>query len=434
MSTSEETKREIVITGVGVVAPCGIGRDAYWESIKKGQTGIGEADLFEGIPTPGRYAAQVKEFSLTAAKKQYLKAVRKNIKVMCRDIQLGVASAIMALGDSGLEEKPVQRDRLGILYGANLMLSGPDVLFKAIRSCVVEGTDDFQHDLWGGTGLDNLEPLWLLKYLPNMPACHIGIYADARGPNNSLTLEDAAGNLAVGEATRVIRRGQADIMVAGSTGTRLHPVKSTHAMLWDKMAQTPNELYRPFDLNRTGEVVGEGSAAIVLEERSYAEERNANILGYVRGNGSSCVINTKGEPNIRLAIANSIRAALRDASLTPDDIGSINAHGLGKKESDIEEAGAIHDIFGERGASIPVTALKGYIGNSGAGNGSLELVASILGLQEGLIPATLNYETPDPDCNLNIVHGAPLEVSNKVVLNLSVTRIAQASATIVEVV
>ena len=357
---------------------------------------------------------------------------------MCRDIQLGVASAIIALENAHLGDKPEQRNRLGVLYGANLMLSSPDTLHEGVQACTPEqDKHKFEFNRWGQEGLNQVEPLWLLKYLPNMPACHIGIYADAQGPNNSLTLEDAAGNLAMAEAMRIIQRGQSDVMIVGCTGTRLHPTKSMHSVFWFDLAEPtddPTKAYRPFDKNRTGQVSAEASGSFVLEDEQFAKERGADIYGCLLGTGSSCVISKEGKPDNKQAMINAMRGALRNANLKPEDIGSINAHGMGTKASDIEEAEAILEVFGEYGKKIPVTAIKSYIGNSGAGNSAVELAASILGLKEGLVPATLNYETPDPECPLNVVHGAPKEVSNKIVLSLNITQMAQAAAVIVEVV
>jgi 3-oxoacyl-[acyl-carrier-protein] synthase II len=302
---------------------------------------------------------------------------------------------------------------------------------------------DFHYERWGNsggnaggrTGMGVMEPLWLLKYLPNMPGCHIGIALSAYGPNNSLTLQEASGLLAVSEAFRIMERGSADVMVAGATGTRLHPVKSVHARFWDQLADSddpPETWYRPFDARRMGQVVAEGAGAIVLEDETDAQARGATIYGRVLGSGASCVIDRSGKDQPRAALANAMRSALRDAGLQPGDIGHINAHGLATTVSDREEAAAILDVFGDFGKRVPVTAIKSYIGNAGAGCGVLELSASLLGLQQGIVLPTLNYATPDPDCPLNVVHGEPLPVQNKTVLSLNVTRMGQAAAVIVQ--
>lgn len=435
--TRNSEPRDVVITGIGIVSPIGIGVDPFWESLSTGRTGIVQSTLFPGFAAPGEVGAEVRDFTDESARKIYLKEQRKNLKAMCREIQLGVASALLALKQSGADLEQIDHERLGVEFGANLMLSPPEVLFEGCVACVDEKTDTFESGRWGQSGLTKLEPLWLLRYLPNMPACHISISADARGPSNSLTLDDASGNAVLGEAMRIIARGDADMMIAGVTGTTLHPIKTLHLALWHDLAKTPEapeKRARPFDLNRAGRVVAEGSCSFILEDRVTAEKRGAKIWGRMLGTGSSCVLNPQTGPNYRLALANAMRGALRQANLQPNQIGHINAHGVGTKDGDIAEAQAILDVFGpELGKRIPVTALKSLMGNSGAGAGLLELAGSIVGLSHGVIPQTLNYDTPDPECPINVVAGQPLATSNRVVLNVNVTRIGQASAAIVEV-
>ena len=435
--TRSSEPREVVITGVGIVSPIGIGVDPFWKSLSAGRSGIRYGQLFPGFAAPDGVGGEVLDFTEESARKVYLKEQRKNLKAMCREIQLGVASALLALQDSSIDLEKIDHERLGVEFGANLMLSPPEVLREGCEACCDAGTTHFQSSQWGQMGLTKLEPLWLLRYLPNMPACHISISADARGPSNSLTLDDASGNMVIGEALRIIERGSADVMIVGVTGTTLHPIKTLHQALWNDLArrpEAPEKRARPFDLQRSGRVVAEGSCSFILEDRSHAEERGAKIWGRVLGTGSSCVTTPKQEANYRQALANAMRAALRDAGLRPDQIGHINAHGLGTIDVDIAEAQAILDVFGEDlGRRIPVTAPKSYLGNSGAGSGLLELAASVVALTHGVIPKTLNYEFPDPACPLNIVANQPLATSNRVVLSINVTRIGQAAAVIVEV-
>jgi 3-oxoacyl-[acyl-carrier-protein] synthase II len=429
--------REVVITGIGVVSPIGIGVDAFWESLAQGRSGISHSRLFPGFAAPGGVGAEVSDFTDESARKVYLKEQRKNLKAMCREIQMGVASALLALQQAGVDLEKIDHERLGVEFGANLMLSPPEVLLEGCIACCEEGSNDFQSARWGQSGLTKLEPLWLLRYLPNMPACHISISADARGPSNSLTLDDASGNTVLGEAMRIVLRGDADVMIVGVTGTTLHPIKTLHLALWDDLARTPEApetRARPFDLQRSGRIVAEGSCSFILEDREHAERRGAKIWGRVLGTGSSCVMSLQHGANCRLALANAMRGALRDAGLEPHQIGHINAHGLGTKDCDIAESQAILDVFGDDlGRRVPVTAMKSFLGNSGAGSGLLELAASVIGLSHGVIPYTLNYETPDPACPLNIVAKRPLSTSNRIVLSVNVTRAGQAAAAIVEV-
>jgi 3-oxoacyl-[acyl-carrier-protein] synthase II len=203
--------------------------------------------------------------------------------------------------------------------------------------------------------------------------------------------------------------------------------------MWDPLASggdTPAEACRPFDATRTGQVVGEGSGVLILEDAGHAERRKAKIYGRILGAGSSCVTTLEGKGDLRRALAQAMNAALADAGIAPQDIGHINAHGLATRDADVAEAQAIHDVFGDFASKVPVTALKSYLGNSAAGCGSLELAGSIVALHHGVVPATLNYKHPDPECALNVVTGKPLPVSNRTLLKINVTRMGQASAVV----
>jgi 3-oxoacyl-[acyl-carrier-protein] synthase II len=178
-------------------------------------------------------------------------------------------------------------------------------------------------------------------------------------------------------------------------------------------------------------VVGEGSGVLILEDDSHARSRGAKIYGRILGAGSACVGSLTGRGDTRKALAQAMRMAIKDAGLTPADIGHINAHGLSSIESDCHEALAIHDVFGELASKVPVTALKSYFGNCAAGCGSLEIAGSLAGLVHGIVPPTLNYRNPDPECGLNVVHGEPLAVKNRTFLKINVTRMGQASAVVV---
>ena len=424
-----EAKR-VVVTGAGIISPIGIGRGEFWNGISAQTTGISKIDLLSGSALPGHVAGEVKDFTDKTVKKQYLKAQRKSIKVMCREIQMGVASAHLALSNSELDMESINHERLGVDFGANQMFSTPDVLSDGVFQCDSDGKFDF--DRWGDEGLAGMEPLWLLKYLPNMPACHIGIHADARGPNNSLTLAEASGISAMGEALGIISTGRADMMLAGSTGSRIQPIKCLHAALYDEMAEyddaDPGTWSRPFDSSRRGQVAGEGACTFIFEEEEHAKARGAAIFGSILSTASCCSITVDGTPRIQAALVRVISKALERAGVSPSEIGHINAHGLGAKQADIDEANAIHEVFGESASTVPVTAFKSVIGNSGAACGTLELAASLIGLQHGVVPATLNYSTPDDDCKLNIINGEPLKTDNKLFLTVNVTAFGQAAA------
>lgn len=421
-----------MITGLGLVSPLGIGIEPFQSNLAAGQGGIAAAGI-EANAAPGRVAGEVRDFSSDITKRLMPKKQRKFIRVMCREIELGVVAALSAIEESNLPLDDIDHERLGVDFGANLMFSPPEVLKEACWSVTEskDGAREFDYDRWGDEGMKLLEPLWLLKYLPNMPACHIGIALDAQGPNNSLTLDDASGNLVIGEATRIIQRSRADIMIAGTTGTKAHSVKTIHSALWRDLANgdgPPETWCRPFDAASTGQVVGEGAAALVLETAEHASGRGAVVYGEILGMGSSCVTDRQGRTEYKAALGQAMRAALRDADLEPEEVGHVNAHGLAIRSVDRAEAAAIAELFPQ---GVPVTAFKSYVGNAGAGSGVQELAASLLGLRQGWIPKTLNCDEIDPDCPIDVVRGEHRPTENKVFLNVNVTRSGQASAVVV---
>jgi len=402
---SRSSSRRVVVTGIGLVSPLGNSRESLWDALTSGRSGVGK---LESIPTenlPTEFGAEARDFTGHISEFGALdpirkKAIRKGLKVMCREIQMGVAAAQLALSDAGLGMEDVDHDRTGVLFGSDYIMTLPNEFADGVRSCLDEhGAFDFSR--WADDGLPKVTPLWLLKYLPNMPASHIAIYNDLRGPNNSITLREASANLAVAEAYTTIARGRADTMVAGATGTRVHPLRTIHVVLQEPIAHDgddPTKWSRPFDLRRTGLVIGEGAGVVILESLEHARARNANILGEMVGYGSSTVLDRQGKPQAAAAFRNVLRKCLRTSSLAADDVGHIHAHGLSTPESDAAEAAAIQDIFGSRQDPIPVTAAKSYFGNLGAGGGIVELISSLLAINNGDLFPILNYEEPDPEC------------------------------------
>ncbi len=417
-------KQEIVITGVGVVSSIGIGSEAFWDSLCAGRSGVRRLDLFEGsdhLPDdlPPTFGANVLDFD----PKQYVRP-RKSLKVMSRDIQLAFVAADLAAAEARFNERPVDPERLGITFGAEMIPCELSELTDAFDRCIANGKFDF--DAWGRTAMAEMYPLWMLKYLPNMPACHIGIAQDARGPNNSITLGDVSSLSALAEAIRVIQRGHADAMIAGGTSSRIHVASWIRSEIFELSPGhgDPASATRPFDARRDGTVNGEGAGAFVLETRDHAEARGADIQARILGFAGAFEPTRNGAPLTGRAIRRAITEALRDANLTPGDIGHVNANGSGSIPNDQLEAQAIHDVLGD----VPVTAPKSFFGNSGAGSGSVEMVAGVLSLQEGLIPPTLNYQQPDPNCPVNVVHGQPLATTKPTALILNHTPYGQAMA------
>ncbi len=429
--------RRVVITGCGVICPLGRTKDELWAGLLQGRSGVTSLTSLPTGALPLRFGGEVVDFTgkiddfgpLDPNRK---KTIRKGLKVMCREIQMGVAAAQWALHDGQLDPASCDPDRAGVSFGADYIMTLPDEFATGVRDCLDEA-GDFRYERWSEKGMPNVTPLWLLKYLPNMPACHVAIYNDFRGPNNSITVREASANLAVAEAYSMILRGQADVMLAGATGSRIHPLRTVHTVLQEQLAlesDAPERASRPFDLHRQGMVVGEGAAVLLLEDAQAAEKRGAEILGEVLGYGASAALDRQAVALRDRALKNAIIQALKSARLTPDDIGHVHAHGLSTLRCDIAEAQAIQDVFRERKEPVPVTAAKSYFGNLGAAGGMVELAASMMAIQQGTLFPTLNYETPDPACPVDVVHelGRPAGAN---VLNLNVTPQGQASAVIV---
>jgi 3-oxoacyl-[acyl-carrier-protein] synthase II len=280
-----------------------------------------------------------------------------------------------------------------------------------------------------------MSPLWLLKYLPNMPASHLAIYNDFRGPNNSLTMREAAANAAIGEAHQIILRGSADAMLVGATGTRLHLMKMVHAVQQEEVFlgggdSDPAAASRPFDRDRRGMVLGEGAAAIVLEELRHAQARSATIYGELLGAATSSVAGRRLVALRGQAMQNALQALLRNTGAGINDVGHMHAHGLSTHTCDAEEAGAIQAVFAARSTSLPVVAAKSCFGNLGAGSGMVELIASLLAMQHGHLFPILNYATADPECPVAAVRNGDVRPGASFI-NLNVTPQGQAAAVMV---
>ncbi|MFN5755514.1 MAG: beta-ketoacyl-[acyl-carrier-protein] synthase family protein [Planctomycetia bacterium] len=411
--------REVVITGLGVVSPIGIGCGPFWDALERGTSGIRLVDLFDASSLSVRFGGQIPDFD----PKLYVRP-RKSLKVMSREIQLGFAAADLAVNDAGIAAGSIEPERFGVVFGNDMIYADLEDLEGTYRRSRLDGRFDF--GLWSEAIQEELHPLWLLKHLPNMTASHIAIALDARGPNNTIVLGDVSSLLALAEAASVIERGWADVMLTGGTGCRLHPtalVARGDALLSHR-ADDFRRACRPFDLNRDGMVNGEGAAAIVLESREHAERRGAKIRGRILGTAARCEPKARREGVTGAALRQAIRPALAAARLAPGEVGHVNAHGVSTIEMDRLEAAAIAAELGD----VPVTAPKSSFGHLGAAGGAVELAASILGLGAGLVPPTLNYETPDPLCPVNVVHGESLAGRPGTALAVNLCSTGQAAA------
>lgn len=437
MNAPSNSARRVVITGLGAVSPLGNNVAELHSALGEGRSGVGPLQIMPQLEGKVHYGGEAAQFTggigdFGTLSKAAKKTIRKALKVMCRETMMAIASAQQAVADAGFAEEPMDPERSGVVFGSDYMLSPPDDFEAGMIKC---GAVDsaFEYPRWGNDGLGEMNPLWMLKFLPNMPGSHIAIINDLRGPNNSLTLREISGLAAVREAAQTIQRGHADRMIAGATGTRLHTFKTVHAVQTEQLADPtlePAQASRPFDANRTGMVVGEGAGSILLEEFESASVRGATIYGEIVGTGLSTVTdaNLSGSPT--KALANAANASLRESALQPGDLGHINAHGLASTASDRAEAAALAEVLGQSIEALPVFAAKSYFGNLGAASGMVELIASTLALQDQRLYKTLNFETPDPEAPVQATQNGDVPAGSSF-LKLSITPQAQAAAVVV---
>jgi len=415
--------RDVVVTGMGVVSPLGVGVQTLWEGLLAGSSGIGWIEPLRGAGLPFQFAGQVKDFDA----KQYVQP-RKTIKVMCQEIQTAYAAAAQAMQAAGLSREQIDPQRMGVVLGSEMLYGELPEMAEVYRHCAVDG--QFDAGRWGEYAFKDLFPLWMLKYLPNMAACHISIAHDAQGPNNSIVAGGVSSLLAIAEAAAIIQRGQADAMLAGGSGS-LASVSSLPFRGWEHLStweKDPAGAIRPFDADRCGTVPGEGAGVLLLESRQHAQRRGAQPLARIAGWASRC--QSPGTPwavRSGQAIRQAIVAALKSAQVDAAEIDHINAHGEGSLVQDRIEAEAIRSTLG----TVPVTALKSYFGDLGAGSGAVELIGSILALVHGQTPPTRNCEKPAPDCPIEVVRQVPRPVQQPAVLALNQSLTGQAAALVV---
>jgi len=419
------SSRRAVITGIGVLSPIGRDTATFWRSLVEGRSGIRTIQAFDTSALPIRIAGEIPEFD---AKDYVEKKDRRNLKVMARTIQLAVGAAHLALADGRVDKSKLDKTRFGVEYGAGLIASELPELAEAACLSVGVHPGEVNLEKWGEQGIAAIQPLWMLKYLPNMLACQVSILHDAQGPNNSITESDVASLLALGEAYRILVRDAADLFLVGGSESKLNPLSLARQSLFENLSRRndqPEKACRPFDRNRDGVVLGEGSTVFVLEDLDHARRRGARIYAEVVGFGAAFEPRPDGQ-----GVARAIRAALDEAGIGPEDVDHVNAHGLGTRDSDVREARGLQAVFGSCTQPVPVFAPKSYIGNLGASGSTTELAASVLALQQGLVPRTLNYEESDPECPLNVVAGVPRTVVRPHVVKVSFTQAGQCGAVV----
>jgi 3-oxoacyl-[acyl-carrier-protein] synthase II len=411
---------EVVITGMGVVSPIGIGHEAFWAALIAGRSGVRRMELLDASSLPLRLAAEVRDFNPRA-----FVANRKSLKVMSRDAQLGMAAADLACRDAGIAPGAVDPDRFGIVLGAARICMPLDESERTYGSCMVDGRFDFR--LWGSRAVAASFPLAFLRLCPNMIASHISIAHDARGPNNTIHQAEISSLLALGEAAEVIRRGTADVMLAGGASSEMHLFdcirRCVMGILSPRQAD-PAAVMRPFEARRDGQVWGEGAAIFVLESRRHAEARRARIVARMLAWASTCEAAASNGGPRGIGLRRAIRLALARSGLSPCDLGHVNAHGVSTVRDDRIEAHALGDTL----PTVPVTALKSYFGNLGAAGAAMEVAGSVLSFSHAQVPATLNYEQPDPECPIVVIHGGPMPCRASAALSVTWLPIGQAAA------
>ncbi|MGE3805655.1 MAG: beta-ketoacyl synthase [Gemmataceae bacterium] len=417
--------RRVVLSGIGVACPIGLDATSYWQTLGTGQSGVRRLDLFDASGLPVQIGGQVVGFD---AKGYLPKEQRKSLRVMARSIQLAVAAAQLAMDDGKIQKDQLDPTRFGIEFGAGLIASELEDLGEAARISANCQPGFIDLEKWGGEGLEAIAPLWMLKYLPNMLACHVSILHNAQGPSNTITESDVASLLALGEAYRILERDQADFFLVGGGESRLNPLSFVRQCLFQPLSrrnEEPARASRPFDRDRDGMVIGEGATVLAVEELEHAKKRGARIYAEVAGFGAAFDRDHSGK-----GVARAIRAALDDADICAEQIDHINAHGVGIPAIDVWEARGLAEVFGANNASVPVFAAKSFMGNLGAAGSLTELLASVLALHHGELPATLNCEHPDADCPISLVREAR-QIQRPYALKLSFTDMGQCAAVVV---
>lgn len=378
--------KRVVITGMGVISPVGTGLDQFWSQITNGVSGVGPITRFDTDRFGTRIAGEVKDFDAT----QFMD--RKEARRMDRFSQYAVAAAGMAVKDAGLNLGQLDRDRVGVILGSGI--GGLETLEE-------------QHRILMNRGPGRISPFLIPMMIANMGSGQIAINLGLKGNNITTTSACASSNNAIGDAFRLLQSGQADIMLSGGTEAPITPlaVAGFSAM---KALSTRNDdpagSSRPFDAGRDGFVMGEGAAILVLETLEHASQRNARIYAEVVGYGCSCDAYHISAPDPEGAGAvRAMAMALSDADLEPDTVDYINAHGTSTPLGDKLEVLAIKQLFGDHARKLAVSSTKSMTGHLLGAAGGLEAVVCVLSIQQGIIPPTINYRDPDPDCDLDFV-------------------------------
>ncbi|HET6323056.1 MAG TPA: beta-ketoacyl-ACP synthase II [Planctomycetaceae bacterium] len=396
-------RRRVVVTGLGCITPVGNDIRSMWKSLQEGGNGVDKITLFDAANFPTKFAAEVKNFHL---EDHYKDANR--FELAGRNVQFAVAAAMQAMKDSGVLDTPVDPTQFGVYLGAGEGQQDFVIFMNMISQARSNGELDLE--LFTKAGLEQLNPKRELEQEPNMPSGHLANLFNAQGPNLNCLTACAASSQAIGEASEIIRRGDADVMLSGGAHSMIHPFGVTGFNLLTALSTRNSDFChasRPFDKDRDGFVLGEGAGMLVLEEHDRARARGAHIYGEVVGYGSSADAYriTDIHPEGRGATM-CMKMAMRDASLNPEDIDYINAHGTSTAVNDRVETMAIKQACGSSAPRTPVSSIKSMMGHLIAAAGSVEAITCLLSINDDVLPPTLNYQTRDPDCDLDYVPNA----------------------------
>jgi 3-oxoacyl-[acyl-carrier-protein] synthase II len=415
--------RRVVITGLGPVTSLGIGVTPFWNALLEGRSGVRRLQAFD----PSNFESQIGgEIDGLAISDYVPKGYRKAAKIMARDIVLAVVAAHQAVRDARLRTRclvdrgegdgdpGVDSTRFGANIGAGLICADLPELAEALHGAAEN--ERFSFARWGSAGMNNLTPLWLLKFLPNMLACHVTIVHDAQGPSNTITCGEASSHLAIGEAFRTLARGAADVCICGGAESKTNPMALVRQALGGRLSrrnETPVNACRPFAADRDGTVVSEGGGLVILEELQHAQRRGARIYAELAGFGAAHDAYMAAQPSAPhpegRGTAVAMRKALADARIAPQQVDLVATAAGGLREHDLAEAKAIRATLGAHAGQVRVMNIKAGIGNNGAGSGAMDFIAAVLAVYYGAIPPAFNSTPLDPDCGLNVVTTGPVD-------------------------
>ena len=393
-------RRRVVITGIGMINPMGHDVDTVWKGLQNGESGVGYTTLFDASGFPTKISAEVKNWDIADAGEPPELWQNRG-----RHTKFAIGAAKQAMADSGVADAVEDPTRFGIYLGSGEGNQDFDTFARMMTVALSDG--DYDAAKFIAAGLEMLDPAKELEQEPNMPAAHLAALTGAQGPNLNCLTACAASSQAVGEATEIIRRGDADVMLAGGTHSMIHPFGVTGFNLLTALSESnddPTKASRPFDRLRNGFVLGEGSAMVILEELEQAQRRGATIYGEVVGYGTTADAYriTDIPPDGHGGIA-AMRMAIADAKLNLDQIGYVNAHGTSTTVNDKVESKACREVFGDLAMNVPVSSTKSMMGHLIAAAGVTEMIVCLMAMRDGVLPPTINYENPDPECTLDYV-------------------------------